>query len=211
MELFVPACNKKNLCITMPFCSLPVHMQLKRPIELLQPIMTDLQDHSARCMPPMVAEYQSVEELMADREEGMLLDRQSGARTHALWTLEHAFHDCSPTSARKGWLGWRVGEYMTKQVSTRKPIIYHVLRLQREGELSRAEAIAEIDHIRITKGRLKNGKRVKQTISQLSSHLAATQQKSPAFQQEYFGWPDDSFRSCKDGKNPVRLGKRKAA
>ena len=146
---------------------------------------------------------------MADWEEGVLLDRQTGARTHALGTLGHAFHDRSLISARKAW---RVGNYMNKQMLTRKPIIY-VLRLQRDNGMSRAEAIAEIERIRITTGPLKNGKRVKQTISQLSTHLAATQQRPPAFQQEYFGWPDDSFKNCdsSDGNNPVRKGKRKAA
>ena len=154
----------------------------------------------------MAADYPSIKELMADWEEGMLLDRQSGARTHALWTLEHAFHDRSSTS---GGVVWRAGEYMNKQMFTRKPIIYHVLRLQHGGSMSRAEAIAELEQMRIDSGPLKNGKRVKLTIPQLSNYLAATQQKAPAFQHEFFGWPNGSFRNCRDGKNPVKLGKRR--
>lgn len=154
----------------------------------------------------IIAGYKTVEQLMADWDTGILLDPVSGVRTHALWTLEDAFHG---QSAYDKDHHWRAGPSMNKQMFMRKPIIYHVLRLQQQRNLSRAAAVQQVEQIRVAEAKpRKNGlPGPALTMAQLSEFLARTEQKAPLFQLATWNWPADSFQNCKDG-NPVRLGKR---
>ena len=95
---------------------------------------------------------------------------------------------------------------MTKAMYNRKPIIYHVLRVQHEGDLSRAAAIKTVEALR--KELAPRGKK-QLSLPQLMDHLVKTEQSTMAFQEARWGWRNDTFSNT-GGINPVRRGKRKA-
>ncbi|KAK9841521.1 hypothetical protein WJX74_007208 [Apatococcus lobatus] len=148
-----------------------------------------------------IGDYRSVNDIMDDWDLGILLDVRSGMRTHSFWALEHRMHSMHPRPEP-----WRCGATMTKAMYTRKPIIYHVLRIQREGKMSRAAAIKTVEALRTELA--PRGKK-QLSLPQLSNHLAKTEQSTMAFQRATWGWQDDTFRNT-GGINPVRCGKRKA-
>lgn len=98
---------------------------------------------------------------------------------------------------------------MTKAMFTRKPIIYHVLRLQQDGDFSRAEAIRAVEDLRYELAPMRNGKKKELSLPKLSEHLGKSEQSPMEFQQATWGWKDETFSNT-GGKNPVRRGKRKA-
>ena len=138
---------------------------------------------------------------MGDWDLGILLNDHSGKRSHSFWALEHRMHSANPRPEP-----WRCGPAMTKAMYTRKPVVYHVLRVQQREGISRSAAIKAVEALRDVSGTI--GKK-QLSMQQLSDHLRRSEQRTIEFQEATWGWKDDTFKNT-GGTNPVRLGKRKA-
>lgn len=143
---------------------------------------------------------------MDDWDTGILLCAQSGKRTHSFWALEHRMHAAQPESRPEPW---RCGPAMTKAMFTRKPIVYHVLRLQQADGISRAAAIKAVEGLCSAMGPVSKKGKKRLSLPQLSERLGQTEQSTMDFQQATWGWKDETFSNT-GGRNPVRRGKRKA-